>query len=170
MQARLFIAAMTLALAAFAQDEKVAKPDSQTTPDNNKTMQDSKAKATPPAAGAPAEMKTQTYKGILVDTSCGAPAAAASSSTDSNAPASGSQASADRAAGQGCNLSSNSNQLGLKMKDGRTVHFDMVGNQRAQDALKNKKKWSEAASAGKEIRVTVKGALTGDKLIVSSID
>jgi len=169
MKARLFIAAMTLALTAFAQDEKVAKPDSQTTPD--KTMQDSKTKAsTPPAAGALAEMKTQTYKGILVDTSCGASAAASASSTDSNAPASGSQTSADRAAGPGCTLSSNSNQLGLKMKDGRTVHFDMVGNQRAQDALKNKKKWSEAASAGKEIRVTVKGALTGDKLIVSSID
>jgi len=165
MKARLFIAAMTLAVAAFAQDEKVAKPDSQTTPDN-KTMQDSKTKSMPPAAGAPAEMKTQTYKGVLVDTSCGAPANP-SASTDSNAP---SRSSADRAAGQGCTVSANSSQLGLKMKDGRTVRFDLVGNQRAQDALKNKKKWTEAASGGKEIRVTVKGAMTGDKLIVSSID
>jgi hypothetical protein len=160
---------MALSLAAFAQDEKVAKPDTQAAPDN-KTMQDAgKTKTTPPAAGAPAEMKTQTYKGILVDTSCNAPASTASSAS-SNAPANSSQSSADRSAGPGCTLSANSSQLGLKMKDGRTVPFDIVGIQRAQDALKNKKKWTEAAGAGKEIRVTVKGALNGDKLIVSSID
>jgi hypothetical protein len=167
MKLRVCIAAIALSLAAFAQDEKVAKPDTQPAQDN-KTMQDSKT-AAPPAAGAPAEMKTQTYKGILVDTSCSAPAAAASS-TSSNAPSNSSQASADRTAGQGCTLSATSSQLGLKMKDGRTVPFDLVGNQRAQDGLKNKKKWTEAASAGKEIRVTVKGALNGDKSIVSSID
>jgi hypothetical protein len=168
MKLRVCIAALALSLAAFAQDEKVGKPDSQPASDTKTTPDATKTKATSAAPGTPAEMKTQTYKGILVDTSCGAPSNTASS--DSSAPANSSQASADRAAGPGCTLSANSSQLGLKMKDGHTVHFDMVGNQRAQDALKNKKKWTEAATAGKEIRVTVKGALNGDKLIVSSID
>jgi len=166
MKLQVCIAALVLSLAAFAQDEKVAKPDAQPASDNKTTQDATKAKATSAAPGAPAEMKTQTYKGILVDTSCAAPSSTASSA--SNAPENNSQA--DRSAGQGCTLSASSSQLGLKMKDGHTVHFDMVGNQRAQDALKNKKKWTEAASAGKEIRVTVKGALNGDKLIVSSID
>jgi len=165
MKGRVCIAAMALALAAFAQDEKV-KPESQT-PDN-KTMHDTKAVPPPSAPGTPAEMKTQTYHGVLVDTSCGS--AASTSASTNNSPSNSSTSGADRAAGQGCTVSANSNQLGLKMKDGKTVRFDLVGNQRAQDALKNKKKWSEAASGGKEIRVTVKGALTGDKLIVSSID
>ncbi len=167
MKRRVCIAAMALAVAAFAQDEKIAKPQSQSAPEN-KTMQDSKATTTPAAPTTPAEMKTQTYRGVLVDTSCGG--GTNTSASTNNAPSNSSTSSADRTAGQGCALSANSIQLGLKMKDGRTVRFDMVGNQRAQDALKNKKKWNEAASAGKEIRVTVKGALTGDKLIVSSID
>ncbi len=171
MKARLFIAAIAMSVALFAQDDKIAKPQSQTAPDNT-TTQDTKATTKPPAAASPAEMKTQTYRGVLVDTSCGAPASASSSTpaaTTSNTTAT-SQTSADRTTGQGCTLSANSTQLGLKLKDGRTVRFDMVGNQRAQDALKNKKRWSEAASSGKEIHATVKGALTGDKLIVSSID
>src|SRR5438128_11534282 len=151
---RVSIAAMILAVAAFAQDEKVTKPESQTPPEN-KTMQDIKAPTAPPAAGAPAEMKTQTFHGVLVDTSCAMPQAGSSApattpstpaeSAAANTPPNSAQASADRAAGS-CTLSSNSSQLGLKMKDGRTVRFDLVGNQRAQDALKNKKRWSEAAS------------------------
>jgi len=55
------------------------------------------------------------------------------------------------------------------MEDGKTVRFDLVGNQRAQDALKNDKKWTKDLSANKEIRVKVGGVLSGDKLIVASI-
>jgi hypothetical protein len=55
------------------------------------------------------------------------------------------------------------------MDDGRVLRFDLVGNDRAQEAFKNKKKWGEAASAGKPVKVTVKGVMSGEKLIVSSI-
>ena len=55
------------------------------------------------------------------------------------------------------------------MADGRTVKFDEVGNQRAQDALKSKKKWSDAAGSGKPIHAKTTGVLTGDQLMVVSI-
>ena len=57
----------------------------------------------------------------------------------------------------------------MKLDDGKTVRFDLVGNQRAQDALKNDKRWSKDLSANKPIHATVSGVLNGDKLIVSSI-
>ena len=57
----------------------------------------------------------------------------------------------------------------MKMDDGRTVKFDLVGNQRAQDAIKNGKGWNKQITAKKPIRAKVDGVLTGDKLIVSSI-
>ena len=164
MKGRVWIAAMAFALAAFAQDDK-SKPQTQTP--TTQTMQDTKATA----PGAPAEMKTQTYKGALVDMACAGGAASSPTAASSNTPPNSAQATADRAAGQStCNVSANTQQFGLRMKDGRTVRFDLVGNQRAQDALKNKKKWTEASSAGKEINATVKGVMSGDKLIVSSIN
>ena len=55
------------------------------------------------------------------------------------------------------------------MDDGRTLRLDMVGNQRVQDELKNNKKWSDAASSGKPIHAKVSGAISGEKLVVSSI-
>jgi hypothetical protein len=57
----------------------------------------------------------------------------------------------------------------MKLDSGQTVRFDLVGNQRAQDALKNDKRWTKDLSANKPIRATVSGVLNGDKLIVSSI-
>jgi hypothetical protein len=81
-----------------------------------------------------------------------------------------STSSADRAAGsQTCSVSSNTNMFALKMDDGRTLRFDTVGNQRAQDELKAGKKWSKAMDSGKPVKVKVNGAISGDKLIVSSI-
>jgi hypothetical protein len=44
-----------------------------------------------------------------------------------------------------------------------------VGNQRAQDALKNNKKLSSSVSANKPLQVKISGVLQGDKLIVSQI-
>ena len=72
--------------------------------------------------------------------------------------------------GQTCSVSSNTSQFALKLEDGRTLRFDSVGNVRAQDAIKNKKKWNEAAGAGKPIRAKVMGFMTGDKLLVTSIN
>jgi len=89
------------------------------------------------------EMKTQTYKGVLVDASC--------------------------SGGDQCGAKANTTQFGLKTGDGKVMKFDLVGNQRAQDELKNNKKWSEAAGSGKAINAKVSGAVSGEKLIVSSI-
>jgi len=55
------------------------------------------------------------------------------------------------------------------MDNGQIVRFDLVGNQRAQDELKNNKKWSSSVSASKPIKVRISGVMQGDKLIVSSI-
>jgi hypothetical protein len=56
------------------------------------------------------------------------------------------------------------------MDNGQTVRFDLVGNQRAQDALKTNKGWNKNMTANKPIKVKIHGVLQGDKLIVSSID
>ncbi|HUD98574.1 MAG TPA: hypothetical protein VMR62_03305 [Bryobacteraceae bacterium] len=57
----------------------------------------------------------------------------------------------------------------MRLDEGKTVRFDLVGNQRAQNALKDDKRWSKDMSANKPIRVKVSGVLNGDKLIVTSI-
>ena len=145
------------------------------------------------ASGQIPEMKTKTHKGVLVDASCALPqstSAGASSPAKTGAnPTNAGQA--DRSAGQvanstpanesgknkadvstdqaACPVSESTNQLALKLDDGRMLSFDLVGNQRAQDAFKTKTKWKEAASAGKPIRVTVSGVTSGEKIIVSSI-
>lgn len=154
-----------------------------------------------PAAGSAdiPQMKTMSYKGVLVDLACGAatasagagasdtPSASASagagagataggspaatqSDKSTPAPAASSSASANRSAGDSnCAVTASSSQLGLKMDDGKVVRFDLVGNQRAQDELKANKKWTAAVTAKKPINVKISGVLQGDKLIVSSI-
>jgi len=80
--------------------------------------------------------------------------------------------SADRASNDGganCPVSANSSKFGMKLDDGRTVRFDLVGNQRAQDTLKADKGWNKSMSANQPIHAKVSGVLEGDKLIVSSI-
>jgi hypothetical protein len=66
-------------------------------------------------------------------------------------------------------VSANSSEMGLKMDDGKVVRFDLVGNQRAQDAMKNDKRWSKELGANKPLKVKVNGVMNGDKLIVTSI-
>ena len=168
MKARISILALSLALGiAMAQTDPQQNTGTKT-----------------PAA--PAEMKTTTYKGILVDMSCAGhttasastPDASRSSSTETAAGASpGSPSeqanSANRTAADSsssCAVTSSSTEFGMKLdKDQQTVRFDLVGNQRAQDALKNEKSWNKNMTANKPIHVTVTGVLNGDKLIVSSI-
>jgi hypothetical protein len=118
-------------------------------------------KAAPPAATgkAPMEMKTLTYKGTLVDLSCAGPTAG---------NAAGEAPNANRAAGE-CKVTPASTQLGLRLEDGHTVRFDMVGTERAREELKTNKRWSKDLAEGKPIHATVAGAMSGNKLIVSSI-
>ena len=56
----------------------------------------------------------------------------------------------------------------MKLDDGKTVRFDLVGNQRAQDELKNNKSWNKELTAGKPIHAKVNGVMNDDKLIVST--
>lgn len=140
----------------------------QTTPPPNPTPTKTKPDAGTPASSAstaPSEMKTSTFKGVLVDMSCASHSSANSQPSDPSAA----NRSSKSEAGAGCAVSSNSSQLGMKMDDGKTVGFDLVGNQRAQDALKNDKRWTKNIGENKPIRATVSGVMSGDKLIVSSI-
>ena len=114
---------------------------------------------------APAEMKTTNYKGVLVDMACASrmatPEAGHAPSTEPGHPAA--NGSSD------CPVSSSTTEFGLKMEDGKTVRFDLVGNQRAQDSVKNDKSWNKDISANKPIHAKVNGVMTGDKIVVASI-
>lgn len=153
-------------------------PAKQTTPqaDTKTEKADTQSEKKQSASSAPAEMKTQGMKGLLVDMSCAAGSANAAtppSSTANAAEKSGKANSANRSAsdsGSSCPATANSTELGMKTDDGKILRFDLVGNQRAQDALKNNKRWSKDLSAGKPIHAKVYGVMSGDKLIVSSID
>ena len=155
-------------------------------PSSQGTPQSAGAKtgtSTASASTTPAEMKTSTFKGVLVDMSCASRTSASAETTpaaggatqpsnSSKAAASDQSNTANRSAsdsGASCPVSANSTVLGMKLDDGKTVRFDLVGNQRAQDALKNEKRWSNDISESKPIHAKVSGLLNGDKLIVSSI-
>jgi len=153
-----------------------------TTPTNPHTNAPDTKTVTPTGSASTTltEMKTTTFKGVLVDMSCshtsaGAEATADGSAKPSNptkAPAADQANTANRSAsdsGASCPVSANSRELGMKLDDGKTVRFDLVGNQRAQDAMKNEKRWSKDLSANKPIHAKVSGVLNGDKLIVTSI-
>ncbi len=148
---------LTISLAAAA-----GAATAQTKP--QQPQQQSAKTGSPAAAGAaPAEMKTSSFKGVLVDMSC------SSQSSGSAAAASDQKNTANRESGSDCPISTGSSQFGMKMDDGKTVKFDMVGNQRTQDMIKNDKGWNKEITANKPIRAKVDGVLNGDKLIVSSI-
>jgi hypothetical protein len=150
------IAVPILVTMGFAQDAPPAQPKQPTESTAPAKQPDKTASQ---SADRIQEMKTQTYSGTLVDASCagaGSPAAPASTSASTGK--------------QGCALSAAATQFALQMKDGQTVRFDDVGNTRVQDAMKARKKWSEAATANKPIRVKVSGVLNGDKMHVLSVD
>jgi hypothetical protein len=150
MKARVSILVVSLAVGAAMAQEAAPK-------------QQPEKKANSPSTSTMApEMKTLTYKGTLVDMSC-----TAATSTPSAAASSANRAAADTSSN--CPVKADSSQLGIKLDDGRVMKFDMVGNQRAQDELKNNKRWSKDLSANKPIRATVDGVISGEKLVVSSI-
>jgi hypothetical protein len=134
--------------------------------DKDKTMD--KTAATAPGDRLE-EMKTQTYSGTLMDASCAgsSSAPAPTSASADRAASSADKTSADSAS---CPVSASTTKFALKTKDGQTVKFDDVGNMRAQEALKAKKKWTESAAASKPIRVKASGVLNGDRLTVMSIN
>ena len=104
------------------------------------------------------ELKTQTYKGTLMDASCAG-----------TVKESGGGKAAAAKGSQGCTVSANTKEFALRT-DSETLRFDSVGNARAEEAIKNKKKWGNDAAAGKPIRATVIANANGDKLTVMSIN
>jgi hypothetical protein len=183
MNAKLSIVVLPLfAIATFAQNPA--------TPQSTPPAQDSKATTAAPASpsknGPAPEMKTRSYSGILADASCVAAGPATTPAADSGKPApdttvaSGAAPTAKTKAadpnqaaradqGQSCSISASTTQFAIKLKEGQIVKLDGVGNQRAQELLKNNKKWSEAAASGKSIHVAASGVLNGDQLIAMSI-
>ena len=179
MKTSLSILSLSIACAvALAQDAPPNPPSQEaqkTTP--------AKASSTESTSKALPEMKTTTFKGVLVDMSCysrtsgsaesrPAVAEAAPPSDPAKAPASDQSNTANRSAsnaGASCPVSASSSEIGMTMINGQTARFDLVGNERAQDAMKNNKRWSKSISENKPIQATVSGVLNGDKLIVSSI-
>lgn len=156
MKARVSILVVSLAVGA-AMAQEAAPPQA--------APQQEKKANTPAPTTMPAEMKTMMYKGTLVDMSCTA-------ATSAPAAPAGNASSANRSAADtssNCPVKADSSQLGIKLDDGRVMKFDMVGNQRAQDELKNNKRWSKDLTANKPIRATVSGVVSGEKLVVSSI-
>ncbi len=153
------VAAPLLTAMAFAQDTPPAQTQPPVQPAApaaaDKTAKDTTAakdKMAGQASGAIAEMKTQSYSGTLTDASCASSGAAAS--TDSKP----------------CPVSATTAQFALVLKDGTTVKFDDVGNMRTQEAFKTHKKWTDAASASKPVRVKAGGIVNGDKMTVTSIN
>jgi len=73
------------------------------------------------------------------------------------------------AADQACTPSASTTAFALRLEDGRVVKFDSVGNMRAQEVFKSKKKWQDMASSGKPIHVKVSGMMSDDKLVVMSV-
>jgi hypothetical protein len=165
-----------LAGAAVAQDTTAPAQQPAQNPPAGQTNPPSSSKdtqANPPSSNTtPAQVKTQSYKGTLVDAACasqGATPPTATASTESNASAETKGAANRSASDQGCPVSANTTQFGLRMNDGHVMRFDMVGNERAQQAIKDKKKWNDAATAGKPIKVKVSGTMAGDTITVVSI-
>jgi hypothetical protein len=186
MKARLYMFVLSIALGVASAQTTPPTPPPQdnppsTSPSKPPTNTQSDAKtdvATGSASTTLAEMKTATFKGVLVDLACSSAKSASAGATPaqpsdpSKAAASDQSSATNRSAshsGANCAVSANSSELGVKLDEGKTVRFDLVGNQRAQDALKDDKRWSKDMSANKPIRVKVSGVLNGDKLIVTSI-
>ena len=160
MKARATLVALALTTGLAVAQDNPPQPAQQT-----KTEQKTTA-VTP--SDRPAEMKTMSYKGTLVDLGCGGSqnTAAAAAPGGAEAATSANRSASDAA---NCTVSTSSSQFGLKMDNGQTVRFDLVGNQRAQDEIKNNKRWNKAVSANQPMKVKVSGVLQGDKLIVSQI-
>ena len=154
------VAAPLLTAMAFAQDTPPAQPQQPAQAAAPAAAEKTAKDTTAGKASAPAvpEVKTQSYSGTLTDASCAASGSAPA--------ASGSSASS----GSSCPVSASTKEFALVLKDGTTVKFDDVGNMRVQEAFKTHKKWNDAASASKPVRVKAGGILNGDKMTVTSIN
>jgi hypothetical protein len=176
------MAVMLPAGLALAQAGNQSGASAQSQSQKTANQESTTSKSGGDKAANPAELKTQTYKGTLVDASCaagGSPSTSTSKSTSQSAAdrsASSTKSAsesktgeANRGGGQSCEATSSTSEFALRMKDGTTTRFDAVGNDRAKQAIAAKKKWSDALAAGKPVQATVSGTESGDRLTVVSI-
>jgi hypothetical protein len=161
-----------LAAMAFAQDTPPPRPQQAAPSAADKTAKDKSPdkskdqdKTAAQSSNRPEEMQTQSYSGTLMDASC-----AGSDSAPSTPAKSADRAAASADKQSSCSVTASTTQFALKLKDGKTVKFDDVGNLRAQEAFKVHKKWSDSATASKPVHVKTGGVLNGDQLTVISID
>jgi hypothetical protein len=180
------LSAFALALMLIAGTASAQKPDSpasqtgKTASESSQTPKQGSNSASTEKATSANELKTQSFKGTVVDLACG-DTSNASSSADRKRPSDqplgsttksgATKGEADRSANAGfsCSISSSSGEFALQTKDGRTLRFDAVGNERVKQELLNRKSWASASAAGKPIQATVNGTETGDSLMVLSI-
>lgn len=145
------IAACFLLNAAWAQ--KPAEPGSNA---------ESEAKAANPPA-----VESHSYKGVLVNASC--PANVTQTSKSGNT-ADRTDTAAQSTENKACTVTTGTKEFALRTADGRILRFDAVGNQRAEEALQNQKKWKTAVSDGKTISAKVTATRDGDNLTVLTLD
>jgi len=179
------LSAFALALMLIAGTASAQKPDSpasqtgKTASERGQTPKQEANSASTEATSA-SELKTQSFKGTVVDLACAGTSSASSSedrkkSSDqpsgSTTKSEATKGEADRSAngGSSCSISSSSGDFALQTKDGRKLRFDAVGNERVKQELLNRKSWASASAAGKPIQATVNGTQTGDSLMVLSI-
>lgn len=179
MKMRISLLAITAALGLSVGQTMPANPQTQDQQKPTQTQTNAKTNSTTGSTN-PAEMKSTTFKGVLVDMSCASRSSGSAATAQSGmaAPAPSSAAvsdqvnSANRSAGDSgtsCPVSSSSSEFGMKLDDGRVVRFDLVGNERAKEALKNEKGLGKDLSANKPLHAKVNGVMVGDQLIVASI-
>lgn len=143
-----------------------------------------------PSSEAASPLKIQKYRGTLVDAACAGssanatPTSSAGQSSEerqssSSAATAGTanektgngkgEASRSTDAGSNCGVTSNSTEFALQTRQGRTLRFDAVGNERAKENIAGRKGWKNASAAGKPIQATIRGSESGDDVIVYSI-
>ena len=174
----------TAAIALFAvgicaaQKPDVPPASSQSTPPASPAAQSSQQ---PSKDAATTTARMRTYKGTLVDAACAgvkspgtestADRSAKPGSTSGGSPASKSgDANRSTDSGSSCTVSTSTTAFALKTRDGNVLAFDDVGNERAKEELTAKKKWADAAAAGKPIMATVNSPESSSVLTVLSLN
>jgi hypothetical protein len=138
------------------------KPEAQQAP--------SKDSASAPASSAQPASKAAWFKGTLVATPCAGAASASAAEPSGKKKKGEANRSAEGDSSQSCTLSADAKEFALQTTDGRTLAFDAIGNTRAQDALRARKRWEKRAEAGKPVEVVVGASEDSGKLTVVSIE
>jgi hypothetical protein len=172
---------LAVAQADSPQSTQPATQPAATTPSSGAST------STAPSSGAITLANVRSWRGTLIDAGCAGGTASSPAAESGNAEAketkSADSDSPDAKAAkphknhrnrtgpsqaQACSVSNSTTAFALKTKDGQTLKFDAVGNNRAAEELKAK--WAQSLSAGKPIHAKVSGSINGDTVTVTSVD